>query len=79
MRKPQAKIVLLEGIEEAARDRSIRLDNLMGDIQAITDLLDVTAEDIQDKEYATVAMRDFLVRQLKKHHDELRCIVLRGE
>ncbi len=71
MHKPQAKIILLDDLQKAKRDRDDQLDSLLCDMEAIsTGLAEIT-----DGEHLA-ATRDFLARQLGNHLAVLRGIVL---
>ncbi len=67
----QAKIILLDDLGQAKRDRDDQLDALLRDMEAISTGL----PEITDGEHLA-ATRDFLARQLGNHLAVLRGIVL---
>jgi len=71
MKKPQAKIFLVEDLQRAKLERDEKLDNLLSDIEGIKQGLDATVEGIGFE-----MGREFLVRQLEQHLVVLRAIVL---
>lgn len=71
MKKPQAKIFLVEDLQRAKLERDEKLDNLLSDIEGIKQGLDATVEG------SSFEMgREFLVRQLEQHLMLLREMVL---
>jgi hypothetical protein len=71
MKKNQAKIILLDDLQKARREREEQLDNLICEIEGIAQGLDATAEGISFE-----MGRVFLIGALQNRLAVLRTVVL---